>query len=361
MMNGKHGREAMMTVVMVAILLVAGIVGYSAFKGGLFGGSVTSQPQTIAGGSVPAPLGVVQTQNVGGSSSIRLTSVDQSSVTANTQYSLTAYCWKTNEPKNLITGIAGTSLAASGTTSINSVGVGDSVKCTAFNNTFYGDLNPKEIKLATEGGVAYVIPVNRVQGAKVTFFNKNDKSLNEFSTNFSLPANGAYSFSRVKVEQNNTNSAYALWGIAFDTPRSSNISDIQMNTVGQLSSVVANNGAVSVERSTGGLTRVTTLRFIFKFKQNGQEGVLLKQNDYVTTGALTFSGNGNGCGGYPATASGESITYYVIDANQYVSINPSTQGLVKVGAETDASTGTDVGFGDITGTLNCKGTDLSYE
>lgn len=230
----------------------------------------------------------------------------------------------------------GTILDTSSRTSVSSgVTVGNTVQGIAFNGTWYGDLGP--VLTIPNQAVNYDVKVYRAatNGGKVTLKDVDQNAVIKGTRNVSVGADEAYTFYSLKIENNNSNRMWDLWGIYFDLVASTNISRFDGSATNRLDGTTF-NPASTVDL---GRTSEDDKRLVFS------KVVRLKEYDSIVLNDLTLIGDGEGC-----STDGEDVTMHVVDANYFRSSDFNGLGY---GPETDAASPADVGVSDYSQTFTC--------
>jgi len=215
--------------------------------------------------------------------------------------------------------------------------VGDVVVGLAANGTYYG--KPSASK--TIDGQSVPLDVNvyaiATSGGDVIIKDKDETTLTVSATgtaNLTLGASQEEPLHYMRIENNNTNLAWNVFGFFIDKPAGTNI------TAFTGSGVTTGHAAVGYSKGGNDLVRVETDDEIFYFN----EPIMLLEYDYIQLNDLAVKADGDGC------AADDTFTIYVFDANWFRS---SKKVALMLGAETDADSPADVGAGDYSETYAC--------
>ena len=151
--------------------------------------------------------------------------------------------------------------------------------------------------------------------------------------NLTLGASAEEQFNYIRVENNNTNTAWNVKGIFFDAPTGNNISSITGT------GTTKGDYSTSYTKSSTTLQRTEADDYVIELS----EPVLLLEYDYIQFENIQIKADGDGCGT-------ELISVNVFDSNWFRS---SKENAMILGIETDADSPVDVGVGDYSEYLTC--------
>lgn len=301
----------------VFILMALIVVGGGAY---LFLGPSQPVQQTSLQGVNVDQASVVA--NLGEIASVKMKAVNKESATL-AQVSVPAYVWKKNDPTHLLNDA--TVLSSSTTSTVNSVKVGDEICYRAFNASFYGD---EACKVVGQSDLIE-IPVHGVTtGALMETYYKNSIGDVNDELNISLGANQADSFTKLRIQNNVSNSEFRLKSLVVDTAARSNISDVTV---------------LGMEENTALPQRlVATDQANYRFDL--PQALSLREFEDFETGTFTLKADGDGCNG----ANTDNVILRWLDEGAYKAVKGSNAGGISVGVEDDANTPADVGRTDLT-------------
>lgn len=239
----------------------------------------------------------------------------------------------------------GTALSSTARTDISDgMNVGKNILGIAVNNTYYGDFSTQEA--IKEQAETYDVKVWTVAstGGKVTWYDEDGTSIatagDAGTANVTIGASDAYTFEKMKVENNNTDKAWRVAGFYIQKETGGNMSAYTMSgsTTGDVVT------GIKKDSTKYSLESKDNVDVVFVF----DTPVLLLENDQVFTPGFTVESDGDGC------AVAESIgTFKWFDANWFRSSSDETA--VVFGAETDATSPADVAASDLTAPIiHCK-------
>lgn len=246
-----------------------------------------------------------------------------------TQIKVPAYFWLEDASGNFISWIGGTSgytLSATTTTSVSPVTIGTIVNGIAFNRSFYGEKQQKEIKIEGEQMKlnSHTICNNGKGGLEILLY---DDQTN-IDKNISVPASQSESYDYLRFKNNGTDCAYNLAGFMFDIVSASNISTIAMKSDADYTSVSKSNIAIERKKDEDD--------FVFALSSP----VMLKEGEKWYSGTLTVTADGDGC----SSTAGEPVDIRGFDEAKYVDRNGVG---IKSGWEDNQDTPVDVGSDDV--------------
>lgn len=310
-----------------AVLAVLGLLGYMVF--------VPQAPVQQTALQVPAEERSLAV-NTGQIASVKMKAVDQESSTL-AQVSVPAYVWNAKEKNKLLNDA--TVLSASTTSTVNSVAIGDEICATAFNGSFYGDTVCKVVSQQSE---LIEIPVHAVTtGALMENYYKASIADVNSEVNLSLGANQADSFTKLRIQNNKSNSRLNLKALVVDTASRSNISDVTI---------------LGMEENTAlpqRLVATDTANYRFDLP----EAKALDEFEDFVSGTFTLKADGDGCitiATGEGTSAGDIVILRWVDESQYKSVKGDNAGSIASGVEDNANSPADVGRTDLTLQFYCQ-------
>jgi len=170
--------------------------------------------------------------------------------------------------------------------------VGDTVTCWAFGTT-YQTVKPTVTIVDAEVEHIVIDAFEFATSTEVTVYDSTLTSANLGATNISVGADGSDSFAKMKLKNNDTDSILPLGGIFFDVAEATNISNIDM-----AGSIVkfgfTDTSAVSMiesDLSTDVAGRKSQWDYVFtpSADANGNNVLMIEENDYIETSPITVS------------------------------------------------------------------------
>jgi len=296
----------LVTILLVAILGIGG-VWYQGYKQ-----TVISEEQT-APGAVPNAL-------IGKSSQLTVTCRDRSADNTETGANCPVYI-QSPDGKYIATGTAS---ITTGTDFTDGITVQElPYKVIAFNNTWLSK-GFADKKIASQAETMDVDVYALTSGLSLVWFDEDGTAVSEARTNLvtsniTLSANEDYTFDKLRIKNNQSNSMIALYGIYVNTDEGTNLSV----SIGD-SKLSAQGSMPLASTSSDDLT--------WKFAETQYLG----EYDILEISSITYKGDGDG-------ASIEEAPLTVVDANYFYS---SIGEGVKFGPETDSTTPTGTGITD---------------
>lgn len=315
----KKGMSGMSVFLVVAVLAVISLLGFSVF------GPSTVQQTALQVPAEERSLAV----NTGQIASVKMKAVDKESSTL-AQVSVPAYVWNSKDPSHLLNDA--TVLSASTTTAVNSVSIGDNICYTAFNASFYGDVACKTISAQSD---LLEIPVHAVATSALieTYYKASIGDVND-ELNISLGANQADSFTKLRIQNNNSNEMLNLKALVVDTVVRSNISDATVLGMEENSALPARLIATDQANYRFDLPNALALR---------------EFEDFIT-GTFTLKADGDGCNGVNT----ENVVLRWLDESRFKSVKGADAGSIALGVEDNANSPADVGRADLTLQFVCN-------
>ena len=323
-------------VVMLAVLAVTAIIGVGYF--------VYSDMQQTALQEEEAEKAAVEgpTTLQGKAATVSTVAYDKAADVASTQAAAPLYLIVGNSDSPItatadsITGESfaadNSSLSTSTTTDTTSgVNVGDTIIGIASNNTWYGA--PGAVETIDSQNYKYDVDVYRVatNGGKVTWYDEDDNSFTNSTSNITVAASQEYTFSKLKIENNVSNRAWNIAGFYLQEPTGTNITSYALDgtTSGDYEVGISKDSTAYSLESRDNVDVVFAL----------DEAVLLLEYDKIYTPSLTVEADGDGC-----NTGEEMAKLKVFDANWYRS---NKQQAMLFGAEDDKDSPADIGGNDL--------------
>lgn len=230
----------------------------------------------------------------------------------------------------------GTALSTSSRTSITEgLNVGDKYVAVAVNDTYYGVVS--DVKTISSQSETLDLDVYATASSgSITLKDEDENTIAEdgAGTNLTLGASESESFDELKIKNDNTDVAWNVGGFFVGMVDDTNMSSM----TGEGTS----GGDYSVSYSkSGSLERTSADDIMWEFS----EPVMLLEYDYVTITDLQVKADGDGC-----SSTGETWSIYVFDKTWFRS---GKENALKIGAEDDTDSPSDVGIGDVSASYYC--------
>jgi len=231
-----------------------------------------------------------------------------------TQVATNLYAWK-----NGILVANGVSTSATERTDV-SAATGDTLKLIAFDSSTYpyGIEDTVTVNAETVYKNIDTIKAISTSDAQIKFYYDGD-----VVTSLALGASEVKALDKITFKVNTNNAAYNLGMICFGLPTGTNVSDINIKSLTE----------VSVPQRVK-----DTYDYCF---QVSKEGKLLEEWDTLSVDSIEIKADADG-------VTNETLTVAFLDVAPYIGVDQS----LKYGVETDASTAVDTGISDITATLS---------
>ena len=346
--NKKGSMAVNLLVVFVAIMVIAVItVSYFYIK--------TSQkavPGTEEGQKQITDTAIAL--KTGDVASIGVYVVDTENNDPTTKVQVQVYCKEENGGWVISGTTSSTSAETTGKTTI-----GNKLDCYAVNSTYntLDDIstNPNAkyfSRVIDEENEHIVIQAYRSLGAgrgAITFYTDTLGTGTGGIVNVTAGVNGMGTFQKMRFKNNGTDSSYNLGGFYFDKTENSNVSIIDISGSAVLSGM--SHASTQVVKSSLGTkisARQTKWDYVFEIDDNpqvtGNQPLYMQENDYLDTGSVSVTANGNGC-----QVGADLISSFAFAKGYYKSITDN----VLFGYENDAVSPSVIGS-DITGdTFDC--------
>ena len=316
-------------------LLIVGILGITML--GLYLTGVLT-PQATVQQTTQTAQQVAQATKTGDVSSLGVYVRDISNNNINTKVAVPVYC-QDDAGSFIIDGTSSSTTAEiTGKTEI-----GRTVTCWAFNSTYQSE--PVTVKIDGESPHIVIDSYKVPTSAKLQFYDDTYTTGTGGAINMSAGADATDTFQKMKFTNNNSDTMLPLGGFYFDIIESSNVSALDISGSASLSGMdKATTQIVESDLSTKVSARKTLWDFVFEIdddsSQSGNQALLMEENDYLETGSVSVTADGDGCSG-----SADLISSYAFTKGYYRS---NKEDSVKYGHETDATTSAVI-TSDITG------------
>ena len=291
----------------------------------------------------------------GKAATFKVFAVDEEAENSN-KLATTAYCWVKGKEGTLLDG-GSVSLSSTTATSVGGVVVGDTIECIAYNETateegYYGLL--KSLSIVDENE-QLELPVRRHTESLLMEIWDNGDALT-LQNNITVGASATQSLDKIKVELNTTNVALHLGAFAMDVPVGTNITDITMASTASVNRngepAVDLGSTVTITESSATPTRLREQsNFYFRVTSNKEDYFVLEEYDFIETGAISISSDGDGCGGIDGNA--DTIVIIALDWAPYQSVQTATKDQILFGVENNEATPVDIGADDFSVTVTC--------
>lgn len=307
---------AVFGIAMLAILLTIGILAMT----GVFSVSDTGTTgaETVVGEGVAIPSGV-SSELFGKAAAISVKAYDAES-DANSQVATTAYYWVATWDSNSQSFGEyeyGGSIAtnASVAVSISDVNVGDKVKLIAFDSTYtYGDEMEMVVKSVNDRATLDVYKASTSQ--TITFYDEDGDAVTNTTSGVTVGTTN-YILDKIRITNTDDYSRIAPKAIGFDYAETTNISEVRVSGLDELS--------LNVKRLSG-------VEHWYDLSGN----ILNNDMTRYDTGSVTISPDGD-------NVASETLTVYVIDLAPYI-----TEGKeLAYGVQDDTTNKADVGISDL--------------
>ena len=348
-MKNKKGSGATVAVVALLSILVLGMIG-----GGIYYFTSPVSQTGVGGTGGGTSQNLAQQVNSGDVAQLKVYVEDGSAQNTQTKVPVAVYC-KDSKGNFIIDGTSSsTSSEISGSTTRE-----ETVTCWAFNST-YQTLTPSVTKMDGEVMHAVIKAFRVTTNGQLTFYTDALATGTGGKINVTaVGVDGTSTLQKMRYKNNNTNQWMPLGGFYFDKVVGSNISKIDVSGSAVLSG--ANHASTNIVSSSLGnkvTTRSDKWDFVFEINDpsvkmvgnDGNQPVILEQNDYLDSGSVQVTGNGNGC--VTTANGGELVSSYAFSKGYYRSTKTSD---ILFGYQTDAPSASVIST-DITGdTFYCNG------
>lgn len=329
-MMDKHGGTGVLVFLFVFAIVVFAGIGIYAVR--------TQQTGLEPGAQAQIIKTQIEAQNA--ASLLTLIAKDQTSNTL-ARIDIPAYCYKFDDPTQMLKGAQGDKLSITTATQVTGVGVGDEGICVGFNNSgYYGD--PLKWKAESEAGESLTLKVYNTNefGVGWKFYEDGTK---ETTQSIDVRADATKNYDKLVIENNISDTQFRLRVIGVDLDANTNISNIELK--GSSDSVVKRlRSTLDYVFDVGEST--SSVNILSGAIENMITPIVLNEYDMWTSGQLIFTGDAEGCGSQE-----ETMTFYAIDQNYYESVK---NGSPATGVEDDQSSPADVGASDYTSNVICS-------
>jgi len=315
-MNTKNGSQlvGVLLVSLIAVLIVGG--GIIAYKQGLF-----TSNQGV--GSSDTVQQVIDQSKAGAIATIGVYVRDISNENINTKVAVPVYCLDSSGTMV----IDGTSSSASAEIT-GKTSVGKKLDCYAFNSTY--QTKAPTVVTVDEEFEHVLIDVYRVPtNAKIQFYT-DTFATGYLTANVTAPASSSGTLSKMRITNNNSDTILPLGGVYFDVPVNTNITDIDLSGSVTLSGFTNVNSASFSKSSLGTGVSARKELWDYVFEIGGNNGLLVEENDYLESGAVSVKADADSC-----LDAGETISVYAFTKGYFRSAVGNSIGL---GHQSDAST-----------------------
>lgn len=321
-MNKKGSQViGVMIVALLAIAVLGG--GFALWKTGAFSGETK---QTVV--TTQTAQQVAQATKEGDIATIGVYVRDLSNNNINTKLAVATYC-QDNDGDFIIDGT--TSSASSEITGKTSKG--KTITCWAFSSD-YQTMTPAVVTVDEDYEHVLIDAYTLADSAKIAVYNDQLSTGTGGAVNVtSVGADATGTMQKLRVTNNDSDSILPLGGIYFATVASSNISKIDISGSATLHGMShASAQVVESDLASSVSTRKDNWDYVFELddaSEAGNQALLLEENDYLETGTMSVTGDGDGC-----SSAGELISSYGFTKGYY---RATKSEAVLYGAETDAS------------------------
>lgn len=290
-MKNKKGNATGVVLVVAVLLLVAGVFGFGAWY-------IMANPSSQSGvGGNTIVQDVADATSEGDVAQIKVYVRDLANSDVNTKIAVPIYC-EDNEGNMILDGTtSSTSTETSGSTTR-----GTTVSCYAFNSSIQTaeqasgvEANRKYWNRVVDEEIEHIVidayTVNTV-APLMDFYDDTLTVADSGAVNLSVGADGSDSFSKMRFKNNDTDKWIPLGGFYIDVIEATNISNIEMAGSATLSGMDHSSTQIKDSDLT---TKVTARKSIFDYvfeldddaSESGNQALLLEENDYLETGAVT--------------------------------------------------------------------------
>lgn len=348
-MKNKRGNAVGVTLVVLMGLIFLTMVG-----GGIYLYAKGGGTQTGVGGEGSTVQQVVEQTQSGDVAQIKVYVRDLSNNNVNTKVAVAVYCQDSDGNFIIDSTSSSTSAEISGSTTR-----GKTISCWAFNSTYQTMSQPESLgenakyldRAVNEEVEHIVIDAFAVAtNGHLQFYNDQYATGTGGAINVtSVGADGTGTLQKLRYTNNNTDKWMPLGGVYFATVTGSNVSTIDVSGSATLSGLDhASAQVVDSSLATKVSTRKDNWDFVFEVSDattkmagnDGNQPVILEENDYLESGSVKVTGDGDGC-----TSAGELVSSYAFTKGFY---RASKSQAVEYGYETDASSSAVI-TSDITG------------
>lgn len=317
----------------MAIAVVLAIVGGSFLVYDQFySKDAKTQSVTGAGGTTTTVASqVAEATKEGKVAQIGVKVRDVANADQNTKVAVATYC-QDSKGNFIIDGVVSSTTAdtKAGTT------IGEKITCWAFNST-YQTKKPLVIDVTTESMGGLVIDAFRVTTStgKLAWYDDQSNTGTGGQINVTVAGtNGVGTMTKIRIHNNVSNQIMPVGGFYFSTVPGANVTNIK---VGGSAKIVGGSHSdttvVASSLGNGVTSRKDNFDYVFEFDDDptteGNQALLLDQNDYVETGAVEIHSS-TGC-----SPAGEALNSTIFTKGYYKSTQDG--GGVKYGHQTDAS------------------------
>jgi len=275
--KSKKAQATILTIVVIAAIIIAiGLGVYTIF----FRGEDVSQQV------VQQQVAAAQASKSGDVASIGVYVRDLANNNVNTKIAVPVYCMGDDNTFIIDGTSSSTSAEITGKTT-----VGTTVTCWAFNATTQ-TLKPTVLDVDEEIEHIVIDAYALATSADVIVYDSTLTAADNGNVNLSVGADGSDSFAKMKFRNNNTDKWIPLGGFFIDVTENTNISNIDMSGGVNLFGF---SDAPETSISKSSLTTAVSDRkskwdYVFELSPdaNGNNVLIIDENDYIETSPLTF-------------------------------------------------------------------------
>ena len=308
----------------------------------------SSRQEAIPSAGAPAGAAVttlLEETKKGTASTGKIFVYDQESSTAQTPVSVPVYI-QDETGAFVLDGDASSATRLSANTQI-----GRTLDIWAFNDSFY----PVPIvDLEVKGEAPSIdLKVHKVSASLQLMPADDSAYSSSTTTNYGVNLTGvtanavSTNINRIKVTNNGTYDAYNLAGFYVDALVGTNTTDVDLTGAASVSGIPGVS-SVNIVDSTIPTSQQERIRnsndYVFDIDSDsvtaGNQPLMLHQGDYINTGTLTTTWDGDGCPG-----EGDYLIVWAFDKSCYRSVK-ADGGIVCDAISNDAATQVDIGAGD---------------
>lgn len=321
-MNKKGNVYALLIILLLAVAVGGG--GFAMYKMGAFSG----ESQKVVTTTQTAQQ-VAQATKEGDVASIGVYVRDLSNNNIDTKLAVATYCID-NDGTMVIDGTSSsTSAEITGKTSM-----GKTITCYAFSSD-YQTLEPSVVTVDEEYEHVLIDAYTLADSAQINIYNDQLQTGTGGAVNLTgVGADATGTWQKLRIKNNDSDSILPLGGIYFNTVTSSNVSGIDAEGSATLYGMDHSSAKfVESDLSTSVSTRKDNWDFVFEVdddsSKSGNQPLLLEENDYVETGSVAVTADGDGC-----SSAGELVSMYAFTKGYFRNTKSTGIGF---GHETDAS------------------------
>ena len=332
----------------LALLFISSVAVWIGLK-------IPSAQEQALGGTEESAKTIAAATNVGKASSVRFFAYDLEAASTSTPTSVPLYVQ--DDGGSMV--VDGTVLGTT-TRTVANTEIGKTLKFSAFNTSSYPSLvpytsngqviDPMNYKVVGESPSVDVYTHAIATGMSIQLIDDTTFTTSDATGELNVTAAASTTstdFSRVRIENNATDAAYQLGVIWLDTVVSTNVSSTDLIGTATVSGV-ANKASTQIVTSTLDAKARQRIQdqddYIWEIDDDpvtaGNQPIMLHEADYINTGTLSVTLDGDGC---TATVD-DSLTLRIGDKSSFRSAKSAS--IVHNAFSNDADSPVDVGGAD---------------